>query len=144
MPCMTYRSLVTLCVLVTCLLTRPTRAEIPKADRIFMKRGVFLQALCFPDNVMHVETLKECGFTGDTWPGKSNMKQLGPPPGIPWCRWLMKDDEFDITPEEKPYESNLVALQFQGGRGNQGRRPPAATEIERCPPQAPLGAHRIY
>jgi hypothetical protein len=87
-------------------------AEISKADKIFMKRGLVIHALCFPDNVMHLKTLADCGFTGVTWPGKSNMKQLGPPPGIPWAKWMMNDNERDVAPEEKPYESNLVALQF--------------------------------
>jgi hypothetical protein len=94
------------------LLAAPVHAEISKADRLFMKNGLYIHALCFPDNVLHLNTLKECGFTGVTWPGKSNMKQLGPPPGLPWCRWLMNDDEMDVTAEERPYLSNLVALQF--------------------------------
>jgi hypothetical protein len=40
------------------------------------------------------------------------MKQLGPPPGAPWARWMMADNERGPTDEEKPYESSLVAWQF--------------------------------
>jgi hypothetical protein len=87
-------------------------AEISKADKIFMKRGLVIHGLCSPDNVMHLKTLTDCGFTGVTWPGKSNMKQLGPPPGIPWSKWMMGDNDRDVTDEEKPYASNIVAFQF--------------------------------
>jgi hypothetical protein len=85
--------------------------ELSKADRLFIKNGLYIHALCFPDNLLHVQTLKDCGFTGVTWPGKSNMKQLGPPPGMPWCKWI-SDETEPVIEEEKPYESNLVALQF--------------------------------
>ena len=87
------------------------RGEISKADRLFMKNGLYLHALCFPDNLLHLNTLKDCGFTGVTWPGKSNMGQLGSPPGLPWCRWVTEENPAPSA-EEQPYASNLVALQF--------------------------------
>jgi len=102
-----------LALLILLFASLPARGEISKADRIFMKNGLYIHALCFDDHLLHLPTLKDCGFTGVTWPFKSNMSQLGPPPGIPWCRWTTSDEEFDITSEEKPYESNLVALQLR-------------------------------
>src|SRR2546423_15202621 len=101
-----------LTILIAILIAPAARAELSKGDRIFMKHGLYIHALCFPDHLLHLKTLTDCGFTGVTWPGTSNMKQLGPPPGLPWCRWLMHDDEIAVTAEEKPYESNLDALQF--------------------------------
>jgi hypothetical protein len=95
------------------LLAVPARGEVSKADRLFMKNGLYMHALCFDDHLLHLETLKKCGFTGVTWPFKSNMKQLGPPPGLPWCRWTTSDEEVTVTAEEKPYVSNLVALQLR-------------------------------
>src|SRR4051812_37117172 len=74
-------------LLAILFIAMPARAEISKGDRIFMKRGLFMHALCFHDHLLHLDTLKNCGFTGVTWPFTSNMKQLGPPPGLPWCRW---------------------------------------------------------
>jgi len=97
-------------VALLALLASPLHAEISKAERLFMKNGLYLHALCFEDHVLHLQTLKDCGFTGVTWPGKSNMKQLGPPPGLPWCKWI-DEKEYSITPEEEPYAANLVALQ---------------------------------
>src|SRR5690242_12644799 len=88
-------------------------AEISKADRLFMKNGLYIHALCFHDHLLHLETLKGCGFTGVTWPFKSNISQLGPPPGIPWCRWVNSDEEINVTAEERPYLPNLVALQLR-------------------------------
>jgi hypothetical protein len=98
-------------VLLTLLFPARTHAEISKADRLFIKNGLYIHALCFPDNLLHLDTLKNCGFTGVTWPGKSNMKQLGAPPGLPWCRWVTEEDPAPST-EEQAYSSNLVALQF--------------------------------
>lgn len=95
-----------------CLAAAVRAGGVSKADRYFMEHGLVVNALCFPDNVLHAKTLKECGFTGVTWPGKSNMKQLGPPPGAPWCKWVGQDDEFTLAPDEGPYRSSLVALQF--------------------------------
>jgi hypothetical protein len=98
-------------LLVLVLVGGPVRAEVSKADRLFVKNGLYLHALCFPDNVLHLNTLKDCGFTGVTWPGKSNMKQLGAAPGLPWCRWVTEEDPAPAG-EEQAYASNLVALQF--------------------------------
>src|SRR5947199_7667227 len=93
------------------LIALPARsAEISKADRLFMKNGLYMHALCFHDHLLHLSTLKECGFTGVTWPFTSNMKQLGAPPGLPWCKWV--NDGDPLTPEEKPYAASLAALQF--------------------------------
>ncbi len=98
--------------LASLLAAAPTRAQVSKADRLFMKHGLYIHALVFPEDLMHLKTLQDCGFTGVTWPGKSNMKELGPPPGIPWATWLVKDDQPPISAEEQPYASNLIALQF--------------------------------
>jgi hypothetical protein len=100
-----------LCIAASLVLSASVFGEISKADRLFMKNGLYMHALCVPENVLHLNTLEDCGFTGVTWPGKSNMKQLGPPPGLPWCRWVVNDDAA-IPAEEQPYLSNLVALQF--------------------------------
>src|SRR5690348_5351294 len=100
------------CLIALVLFAHTTHAGISKADKIFMQRGLVIHGLCSPDNVMHLKTLTDCGFTGMTWPGKSNMKQLGPPPGIPWSKWMMGDDDRDVTDDERPYASNIVAFQF--------------------------------
>jgi hypothetical protein len=90
-----------------------SRAEdLSKADRYFLQHGLAVHALCFPDQALHLKTLHDCGFTGVTWPGKSNMSQLGPPPGVPWCKW-MTGDELALTPAEQPYAQNLIALQLR-------------------------------
>ena len=105
-------------LLVTLFVVSPLHAQtsapaISKADRLFMKNGLYLHALCFHDHLLHPETLKACGFTGVTWPFTSNMKQLGPPPGMPWCRWLNSDEEITLTKDEIPYLNSLVALQLR-------------------------------
>src|SRR3954447_10870572 len=103
-----------ICVsLALLVLSAPVRGELSKADRLFMKNGLYIHALCFEDHLLHLETLKNCGFTGVTWPFKSNMKQLGPPPGLPWCRWVTSDEEVTVTPAEEPYLPRLVALQLR-------------------------------
>jgi hypothetical protein len=106
---MTYRIF---CALAFLALAIPARAEMSKADQIFMKRGLVIHALCFPDNVMHLKTIQDCGFTGVTWGGPSANQKLAPPPGFPWSRWIQKDDDFALTPDEQPYASSCVALQF--------------------------------
>ena len=93
--------------------SQPATPAISKADRLFMKNGLYLHALCFHDHLLHLDTLKAAGFTGVTWPFTSNMKQLGPPPGMPWCRWLNSDEEVTLTPTEVPYLGSLVALQLR-------------------------------
>jgi hypothetical protein len=100
------------CMLVLAATALPARGEISKADRVFMKRGLVIHALCFPDNAMHLKTIKDLGFTGVTWAGPSANQKLAPPPGFPWSRWLQKDNEFALTADEQPYASTCVALQF--------------------------------
>jgi len=100
-----------LCFLLLALATQSAQAELSKAEKIFVKRGLLVHALCFPDHILHPQTLTDCGFTGVTWPGASNLKQLGPPPGMPWCKWIGEDEQ--LNDDEKAYESNLVALQLR-------------------------------
>lgn len=100
-------------LLALCLVATPARAQVSKGDRFFIKHGLRMHALCFHDHLLHLDTLKNCGFTGVTWPFQSNMKQLGPPPGVPWCRWVNSDEEVTVTDEERPYLPNLVALQLR-------------------------------
>ncbi len=104
---------VTLGFVGSVLIAPPARGEISKADRLFMQNGLYVHALCFQGCLLHLDTLRECGFTGVTWASStSDLKQLGPPPGIPWCLWVGSDDEMRLAPEDKPYEPSLVALQF--------------------------------
>ncbi len=102
-----------LLALLLSVLPSARAAEISKADRLFMKNGLYIHALCFHDQMLHLNTLKECGFTGVTWPFKSNMKQLGPPPGLPWCRWVNSDEEVAVAPDELLYQAKLVGLQLR-------------------------------
>lgn len=87
-------------------------AQPSKADRFFIKNGLFVQALCFGDHQLHLGTLRDCGFSGTIWGGPPNVKQMGPPPGLPWARWMMNDTDRTLTPEELPYQPSLFALQF--------------------------------
>jgi hypothetical protein len=98
-------------LLLLLLLPSPTpAAEISKADRLFMQRGLGMHALCFWDHVLHPKTLTDAGFTGTTWAFKVNPKQLAELKGLPWCKWVEDGEPF--TAEEKPFLASLVAIQF--------------------------------
>src|SRR3954467_12573694 len=85
-------------------------AEISKADRIFMQRGLVIHALCFWDHLLHPKTLTDCGFTGTTWAFKTNPEQMTQLRGLPWCKWAQCGEP--LTAEEIPFAPSLVALQF--------------------------------
>src|SRR5436853_7905872 len=100
----------TIILLAIVVLSLRARGEISKADRLFMKNGLSMHALCFHDHVLHAKTLTDCGFTGTTWGFKTNPKQMAELGGLPWCKWL--EDGEPLATEELPFASSLVALQF--------------------------------
>jgi len=105
----TWKFLFALIFLVPFARAADDMADLSKADRLFIKNGLQINALCFWDHVLTPKTLKDAGFTGTIW-GKTNIKQLASLNGMPWSKWA--DDGQPLTPEEIPLASRLFAIQF--------------------------------
>jgi hypothetical protein len=109
---MTPHTKLVLLTLILASLPAPAYAadELSKADRLFLKTGLVMNALCSWDCALHPKTVIDCGFTGTIWNSKTNLEQLASLKGLRWCKWV--DDGQPLTPEEQKFSSTLVALQF--------------------------------
>lgn len=91
------------------------QAQLSKANRILLNRGLQLQALATKDDVFHLDTCSNANFTTVTWLWDSNPSLLGPAPGFPWARWANGETNMPGPPnhaDELPYLGQLVSLQL--------------------------------
>jgi hypothetical protein len=89
-------------------------ATISKAERVFIEHGLQIHALAFVDDPFHLNTLKNCNFTGVNWGFKPHAKAHGKPPGeVLWNYWTSSESETELNPEAQPYAPKLIALQLR-------------------------------
>ena len=89
-----------------------SQAQLSKANRILIERGLQLQGMVQWDDFFHLDTYSNANYTSINWIWKSNPSLMGPAPGFPWARWV--SDLADMPPQtdEDPYMPQLVTLQL--------------------------------
>ena len=93
----------------------PTSAPFGKAYRILLERGIQLQGMVTQDDVFHLATYRDLGYTSVHWLYSNNVPnsdvtKLGPPPGFAWSRWVSGNDKLPPQGNERPYMSRCVGL----------------------------------
>ncbi|MGI8601918.1 MAG: hypothetical protein ACR2OZ_02855 [Verrucomicrobiales bacterium] len=105
------------CVLLTAATglvahVQPCGAAPGKGQLILLDRGLQVQGMVTRDDVFHLNTYQNAGYTSINWLWNSNPSQMGTAPGFPWSRWA--SSESDVPPQgaEGPFMSQLVSLQL--------------------------------
>jgi hypothetical protein len=90
-------------------------AKQSKAYRLLLQHGIQLQGMVTQDDVFHLSTYRDIGYTSVNWlysnnVPNSNVAQLGPPRGFLWSRWV--SDQAHLPPQgnERPYTPHCIAL----------------------------------
>ena len=104
--------------LVIATLAPVVRAEAPslnKGYRLLLERGIQLQGMVTQDDVFHLSTYRDLGYTSVNWLYSNNVPnsdvaKLGPPPGFPWSRWVSDKDKMPPQGSEAAYMSQCVGL----------------------------------
>lgn len=94
--------------------------ELDRGHRVLIERGLQVQALGFVSETGYFDAARwaESNFTTiDSYYGYA-AELPRPAPGIPWSRWALAGEltnpaNFDLTPAERPFASNLVRLQIE-------------------------------
>jgi hypothetical protein len=83
-----------------------------KGHEILVRRGLQIQGMVTRDDVFHLNTYTNAGYTSIHWLWESNPSQMGTAPGYPWSRWA--GDETKVPPlgGESLYMSQLITLQL--------------------------------
>ena len=98
---------------------RSPSADLDKGHRVLLKHGLQIQAQAFYQAAdVGVSNYKfdpkrylDANFTGINWHYRPiNTAFAAANPSFPWGKWTSVPNA--ITPEERPYAGNLVALQF--------------------------------
>jgi hypothetical protein len=103
---------------VAALPARPAAAQVDqlsKGYRLLLQRGIQLQGMVTQDDVFHLGTYQDIGYTSVNWlysnnVPNSNVTQLGPAPGFPWSRWVADQAHMAPLGNEGPYMSQCVGL----------------------------------
>ena len=96
--------------------THSGSAQISKGYQILLNRGLQLQGMVQPADYFHWNTYSNVNYTSVNWFSPYNPSLMGPPPGVPWSRWV--NGQSDMPPEvmqgvdETPYLSQLVSLEM--------------------------------
>lgn len=91
-------------------------AQISKGYQILLNRGLQLQGMVQCADYFHLNTYTNDNYTSVNWFSPSNPSLMGPPPGVPWSRWV--NNSNDMPPEimqdvdETPYMSQLISLEM--------------------------------
>jgi len=93
-------------------ITPDLHAQISKANQILISRGLQLQGLVQWDDFFHLDTYSNANYNTIDWGWTSSPSQMGPPPGVPWSRWVSADTNMPPQNGEDAYLSNLVSLQL--------------------------------
>ncbi len=86
-------------------------AEVSKAHRILIERGLQLQGMVTTNDVFDLETYRNANYTAINWLWDSNPTLHGSAPGFLWARWAADETKMPGAAEQ-PYLSQLVALQL--------------------------------
>ncbi len=64
-------------------------AQLSKAHQLLVNRGLQIQGMVTRDDVFHLNTYSNAGFTSINWLWESNPSLMGPAPGYPWSRLVL-------------------------------------------------------
>lgn len=132
-------SLLTVIIMLTLALVgqvEPANAQLSKANRILLNRGVELQAMVQFNDVFTLSTYSNANYTSVNWFNPGYQPLLGPAPGFPWGRWV--SGPTDMPPQdannqlgfnaETPCMSQLINLEL-GDELNLSDGPTLTNEI---------------
>src|SRR4051812_15989550 len=86
---------------------------LSKGHRILIENGLQIQGMAGADEPFHLQTYAALNYTAINWFANTNPKLMGPPPGVPWARWLQPKDvpppasEMPPSEIERPYASKF-------------------------------------
>ena len=89
---------------------------LSKGHRILIENGLQIQGMASADDPFHLETYAALNYSAINWFNNSNPKLMGPPPGVPWARWLQPKEvpppakEMPPSANERPYAGKFIAL----------------------------------
>jgi hypothetical protein len=92
-----------------------SNAQLSKGHRLLLDWGLQIQGMVTRDDVFHLSTFTNGGFTSVNWLWQSSPPLLGPPPGLPWSRWVDVEGNMPgppAWPNESPYIPSLLSLQL--------------------------------
>ncbi|HEY5913494.1 MAG TPA: hypothetical protein VJA21_23145 [Verrucomicrobiae bacterium] len=90
-------------------------AELSKAQQILLNQGLQIQGMVTRDDVFHLNTFSNAGFTSINWLWESTPSLMGPAPGFGWSRWVNGETNMPGQPRwpnETPYLGSLLSLQL--------------------------------
>jgi hypothetical protein len=87
-------------------------AQLSKGHLILIKRGLQVQGMVTRDDVFHLQTYTNAGYTAIHWLWASSPSQMGTAPGFPWSRWVSSESDMPPVGSEGPYMPQLVTLQL--------------------------------
>lgn len=132
LPC----RLLLLLSLASSFLFQTAQAQLSKATRLFLNRGIELQSLAQYNDIFTLSTFANANFTSVLWSNPGWQQFLGVPPGFPWGRWVAEPS--DMPPQndntqyginnEAPYLSQLIDLEL-GDELNLNDGPTLTNEI---------------
>jgi hypothetical protein len=111
-------------------------AQLSKATKLFLNRGVELQGMVQYADIFSLSTYSNANYTSVNWFDPGWQVELGPPPGFPWGRWV--SGPTDMPPQdpytqycynnETNYMSQLIDLEL-GDELNLNDGPTLTNEI---------------
>ena len=84
--------------------------SLSKGYQLLLNHGIQLQGMVTPDDVFHLSTYQDIGYTSVSWFSPTGITQLGPPPGYLWSRWVQDPNQFPPTGDEGPYMPQCIGL----------------------------------
>ena len=85
-------------------------AQLSKATRILLTRGLQLQGLVQPADIFHLDVYYNANYNTINWGFASAPDLMGPAPGVPWGRWVSDATQLPPLPGEESFMSQLVCL----------------------------------
>lgn len=86
--CVIGRFIAVIFACVSVALAQPVHAQLSKATRLLLNRGLDLQAMVQFNDVFTLSTYSNANYTSVNWLGTSYQPLLGNAPGFPWGRWV--------------------------------------------------------
>jgi hypothetical protein len=89
--------------------------KLSKGYQLLLDRGIQLQGMVTQDDVFHLSTYQDIGYTSVDWLYSSNVpnsdvSRLGAAPGFPWSHWVSDQDHMPPQGNEAPYMSQCIGL----------------------------------
>ncbi len=85
-------------------------AQMSKANRILLTRGLQLQGLIQPADIFHQDIYYNASYNTMNWGGSTAPDLQGTSPGVPWARWASDATQLPPLSGEAPFMGQLVSL----------------------------------